>query len=578
MNHHGGEGSSPAGDALDQCVRVLADLASAGGQEAVQALQQRVQKRRLRVLVAGEAKRGKSTLVNRLIGQDVLPTGVVPVTAIATTVRRERGATELLRVRFQNGRLTRAGIEALADLVTERANPNNVKQIASVEVLLGPGPLDQHNVELVDTPGTGSVFEHNTATARTAIEGLDAALFVLCADPPISAAERDLLKEVSARSVHTMVVLNKADLLSGDDLAQAVEFTRTVCDQVSGRPVNVFAVSARGGAADAGFADFAAEFDAYLSARADADADAALRRHASRLAASLLDEALVTARTMDAADAQLVERVRLFTARIDQLASGQGELEDRGWAAERRLRRTLGESATALGQWLSAQCRARVEAALDSMLATLPAQEMEQQGRNLAIEVIRTEVDRWRADQARALEQGLRELAQSVVAEQDRQLAELRESARELLDIRLAVEPSRERLGTEQGFWYAFARPVGWEPPLAEAVRRLAPGRVQRARTRLLEELPALVDRQVGRARADLAQRLQEGTRSVLAELRTSHSGVLGRLRGALTSAEQLRTASEAERDAERERLHDRVDRLLAVQADLATPARSPEG
>lgn len=42
--------------------------------------------RRLGVLVAGEAKRGKSTLVNPLLGRPVLPTGVIPVTAVATTV------------------------------------------------------------------------------------------------------------------------------------------------------------------------------------------------------------------------------------------------------------------------------------------------------------------------------------------------------------------------------------------------------------------------------------------------------------------------------------------------------------
>ena len=58
----------------------------------------------LRVLVAGEAKRGKSTLVNQMIGREVLPTGVTPVTAVVTTVRRAE-ADEHIEVAFQDGRV-----------------------------------------------------------------------------------------------------------------------------------------------------------------------------------------------------------------------------------------------------------------------------------------------------------------------------------------------------------------------------------------------------------------------------------------------------------------------------------------
>jgi len=74
-------------DLLDDVLRVLDDLATQDDRERLAALRQRVDARNLRVLVAGEAKRGKSTLVNQLIGRDVLPTGVTPVTAVVTTVR-----------------------------------------------------------------------------------------------------------------------------------------------------------------------------------------------------------------------------------------------------------------------------------------------------------------------------------------------------------------------------------------------------------------------------------------------------------------------------------------------------------
>jgi hypothetical protein len=112
-----------ADSALDE----LAALSSAQGRELLAALRDRLGAARLRVLVAGEAKRGKSTLVNAL-----LPAGVTPVTAVATTVRY--GDDPHAEVRFADGREEKQPVLALPDLVTERGNPGNRRRIAAVTV------------------------------------------------------------------------------------------------------------------------------------------------------------------------------------------------------------------------------------------------------------------------------------------------------------------------------------------------------------------------------------------------------------------------------------------------------------
>jgi hypothetical protein len=78
-------------------------------------------------------------------------------------------------------------------------------------------PVLARGVELVDTPGTGSVYAHNTAAAEAALETMDAAVLALTADPPVSASERELMARVAELSVTMFVVLNKADYLSGYD-------------------------------------------------------------------------------------------------------------------------------------------------------------------------------------------------------------------------------------------------------------------------------------------------------------------------------------------------------------------------
>ncbi len=248
--------------ALDELSRLGAD----GDRATLDALRGRLAGQRLRVLVAGEAKRGKSTLVNALLGRALLPVGVTPLTALATTVRygRDEGVSAV----FRDGGVESFPLAALGDLVTERGNPGNRRNLASVTVV-ADAPVLARGVELVDTPGTGSVYAHNTQEAEAALDTMDAAVFVLTADPPVSASERELMARVAELSVTMFVVLNKADYLAGygtdgdGDLAEALEFTARVAAQAAGRPVRLYPLSARAaltGRGDPGFAVFAEDF------------------------------------------------------------------------------------------------------------------------------------------------------------------------------------------------------------------------------------------------------------------------------------------------------------------------------
>ena len=122
---------------LDPLLRALTELSALGGDDdraTLDGLRGRLAERRLRVLVAGEAKRGKSTLVNALLGRPVLPMGVTPLTALATTVRfgNDEGATAV----FRNGHAESFPLSALEDFVTERGNPGNRRGLASVTVMV----------------------------------------------------------------------------------------------------------------------------------------------------------------------------------------------------------------------------------------------------------------------------------------------------------------------------------------------------------------------------------------------------------------------------------------------------------
>jgi len=136
---------------LAAALHALAGLAGADNAEVIASLRDRLADQRLRVLVAGEAKRGKSTLVNALISRPVLPVGATPVAALATTVRY--GSHDAVTAAYLDGQTDTLPVTALDDLVTERGKPGNHRMLAGVTVTVD-APLLRRGIGLVDTPGT----------------------------------------------------------------------------------------------------------------------------------------------------------------------------------------------------------------------------------------------------------------------------------------------------------------------------------------------------------------------------------------------------------------------------------------
>jgi len=193
------------------------------------------------VACVGQFKRGKSTLINALLGEDLLPTGVIPVTAVITVVRY--GAAPRAIVRFLDGAERAVERQAIADYIAEDRNPGNRKNVQVLEIEM-PTPLLESGMCLVDTPGLGSVFETNSETTRQFVPHIDAALIVLGADPPISGEEAAVVEQIAQQVPDLLFVLNKADRLSATDVEQAAAFCRRILDARLGRGIEIFTLSA----------------------------------------------------------------------------------------------------------------------------------------------------------------------------------------------------------------------------------------------------------------------------------------------------------------------------------------------
>jgi small GTP-binding protein len=558
-------------DALTSALDELAGLADETDTAALTALRERLRAARLRVLVVGEAKRGKSTVVNALLGREVLPTGVTPLTAVPTTVTR--GGGEALEVAFTDGQTAHCPLSALEDFGTERGNPGNFRGVAAITVSL-EAPILARGVEIVDTPGTGSVHAHNTAAAGEVLPTMDAAIFVLTADPPVSAAERDLLERVHQLSVTTFVVLNKADYADAAGLAEAVEFTERVAGQAVGGPVQIYPISARSAlsaAGDAGFAAFAADFGAYLDTGAAADLRRSAAAQLRRVASAGIDEVALARRAAEMRSSDAAGRVAAFTARLAAVRERGTVAVDLVAAESKRMLAGLNESAELQTARLAADLRAAVGGLLGGELAAASPAEIEQQGRARLARLAVDGAESWREAQRERLEDGLAALDDRLVSELAAELGAVREAAAELLGLELTASGPQERLAPDRRFFYVVTESVDQAELLAGAVRRRLPGELGRrlARDHVLGEVRDQAERQIGRARADLQYRLAEATRQLVLAVGRRYSGGTDRLARALQTAAVLREQTAGQAAGTLAELAGREQALRAILARL---------
>lgn len=211
-------------------------------------------KKYFNVAFIGQFKRGKSTLINAILGEEVLPTDLLPLTSAITIV--QFGESPRCVVYFLDGHEENIGISDIGDFVSETCNPGNAKSVSEVVVEL-PVPVLQNGLRLVDTPGIGSIFQQNTETTQSYLYRIDVAVVVLGSDPPVSGDEMELIKSVSQRANRLIFVINKADQFDPSAIARTEEFTKQVVTKELGSNPDQFfhlsAVNALQGRPDAGF-------------------------------------------------------------------------------------------------------------------------------------------------------------------------------------------------------------------------------------------------------------------------------------------------------------------------------------
>lgn len=185
-----------------------------------------MEKHRFCIGVLGEFRRGKSMIINSLLGETVLPEDIVPCTA--TMNRVTWGETKSAELLMMDGTVKQIPYEQLKEYVT-KITWESEQRAAEVDsaIVYYPCSFCQNGVDIIDTPGLND-DERMTVITENVVPKLDAIVMVLIKDSPFSQSEADFVRRklMTSDAGRMIFVINKIDQVPSDQQERLVEHVR----------------------------------------------------------------------------------------------------------------------------------------------------------------------------------------------------------------------------------------------------------------------------------------------------------------------------------------------------------------
>ena len=564
---------------LERFLREAAALPGLDG-GALKWLEEKLSEELFNLVVAGQFKRGKSSIINALLGEALLPAGVVPLTSVVTLIRSGKVASAHVEFRTSESRLI--PLSQLADYVTERGNPNNAKGVECV-VIHHPSPWLAHGVRLVDTPGIGSVYEHNTDEARKYLPQADAVLFVASVDQPVSRAELDFLIGVRQYAGKIFCLLNKVDYLRPEELSESVVFSTDTVRDALGASIPVFPVSARlalegrvSGNADliarSGFSEFEEALQRFMAEEKSAAWLTSIARSLQRVVKQARFTVDLEAKILTEPLERIEANLGLFRREKDKAERDRRDFQLLLQADARRL---LKEEVEPTLEEFKQQEQTRIGSAIElwfSELSELPAGKLQSALQERLIAQVRGGYDSWLAREEIEISRAFQSLCARFWSQMQQSVDELMRRSSELFAVDFERSAAEAKWTTESGFYYKF-----WYEPtslrilsssVVLALPKILAGRLILKRTRATAL--DLIEVHAGRIRHDLRERLEQSVRDAQKEIVSQFESTILSIERAIDGALTTRARSLGDAIARREELASARASIQGLEAGLA--------
>lgn len=195
----------------------------------------------------GRVSCGKSSLLNHLLANDVLPAGVTPITAVP--IRIVAGASLSATVAFATRKPEHIAVAQLGEFASEEKNPGNALHVTDILLEL-PSPRLSDDVCFVDTPGLGSLATAGAVQTLAFLPRCDVGVLLVDAATSLNEDDLAVANALLENGAEVLAVVSKADLLAPADREKARAYTARQLAAALGCEVPVALVSVAAAHAD----------------------------------------------------------------------------------------------------------------------------------------------------------------------------------------------------------------------------------------------------------------------------------------------------------------------------------------
>lgn len=229
---------------------LLAELGEIAGDCGLHSLEDEITDERLPALrrgrvtlvVLGEFNHGKSTVINALLGNDILPVGITPTTAVITHLVHAERPTVTIKPPH-NGEAYTIEYNEMERAVRESGEEGEEPEYVEIGY---PNEVLGNSLVLVDTPGVNDISRQKVEITYGYLPRADVVVYVLDATQVLKKSEVTFIRDrlLKANRDRIIFVLNKVDALSPEDVAEVEQYARERLEGLIG-PVEIFSFSGR---------------------------------------------------------------------------------------------------------------------------------------------------------------------------------------------------------------------------------------------------------------------------------------------------------------------------------------------
>ncbi|MFZ5996976.1 MAG: dynamin family protein [Nitrospirota bacterium] len=542
-------------------------------------LREKIATNTFNLVVVGQFKRGKTSLINALLGAEILPVAVVPLTSIVTIMTY--GEALSIKVYFNDGRATEITPESLPEYVTEKGNPKNIKDVNEV-IITYPSPYLKEGVRLIDTPGVGSIYQHNTDVAYRYLPKSDAAVFLLSVDQPMGKAELEFLQDVKEYSHKIFFLLNKADYLNENDLKESIDFTRSVLKEIMGAEVRIFPVSAR--LALEGklthsenmvqrslLPKFTAILDTFLIEEKGKVLIVSAANNLRRVISQAKLELELEIKSLTAPLDELQQKIRAFEAKKQEVLLEKQDFDILLAGEIKRLTRdVLDEDMTQFRKDLLTHEQAHLEEQFAQMKA-LPSRELRKALEEMIIDHVRQAFNTWRVMEDDKLAKAFEAICRRFVVKIDDAVDALLKFSSDLFGIPFEAVKTEALWSTKSRFYYKFKEQPGGIEMVASSLTIALPKFIGNKiiLKKMQDYLVRAIDIQLGRSGSDFEERIDKSKLAFRWEMLQKIEATIEGISTAIEKGVNQRSGGEEEVEKRKRILAETAQKIDAIRDAL---------